>query len=244
MTNTPLPVARSMYWNNIPRSLLADQARVFAHLGLPLVQEPADKVAHGRWMDEKIAAADDDEILVFVDIDAFPITRAAYENAVEEARQGRVFGLAQTANHLENRLQPYAGPMLLAFRKRLWRDVGGPGMTRSSGCDAGQALSIAALQKNVGVTMVRPTACVKPKWPLGRQGVFGIGTFYGDNEYFHLFESRLRKNQRIMSAVADDIVAGQGLDFGKYLRICDESTLLEDLLETGQRAVRRWKRAS
>ena len=92
--------------------------------------------------------------------------------------------------------------------------------------------------------MVRPTACVQPKWPLGHQGVFGIGTFYGDNEYFHLFESRLRKNQRIMSAVADDIVAGQGLDFGKYLRLSDESTLLEDLLETGQRALRRWKRAS
>lgn len=49
------------------------------------VQEPADKVAHGRWMDDKIATADDEDILVFVDIDAFPITRAAYENAVEEA---------------------------------------------------------------------------------------------------------------------------------------------------------------
>lgn len=241
---TPLPVARSMFWNNIPRSLLEDQARVFEHLGIPLAQEPADKVAHGCWMDEAIATADDDDILVFVDIDAFPVTHEAYEKAIEQARQGRVFGLAQTANHLDNRLQPYAGPMFLAFRKRLWREVGEPGMTRSSGCDAGQALSIAALQNKVGVTMVRPTACVQPKWPLGHQGVFGIGTFYGDNEYFHLFESRLRKNQRIMSAVADDIVAGQGLDFGKYLRLSDESTLLEDLLETGQRALRRWKRAS
>mgnify|MGYP000184456956 CR=1 FL=1 len=57
---TSLPVARSMFWNNIPRSLLEDQARVFEHLGIPLVQEPADKVAHGCWMDAQIAAADDD----------------------------------------------------------------------------------------------------------------------------------------------------------------------------------------
>ena len=66
------------------------------------------------------------DIVVFCDIDAFPLSRQAYLNAVAHAEQGAVFGLAQFSNHKKTQ-DVYAGPMFMAFRKDCWEALGKPG---------------------------------------------------------------------------------------------------------------------
>ena len=132
-----------------------------------------------------IDQASADELIVFCDVDAFPLSRAALQNAIRHAEAGAVFGLAQSANHLGNPLSLYAGPMFLAFRKATWLQAGSPSLRPTRQFDVGQRLSHQAREHGVPVELLRPGVCLIPKWPLGNAGVFGYATFYGECEFFH-----------------------------------------------------------
>jgi hypothetical protein len=214
----------SMHWNNIDPAIIDGQRRVFESLGLPLRQVNADRVRHGPWMNsvlEDLGAGD--TVLIF-DIDAFPLNSAIVERALAVADAGGVFGLAQTANHRPTRDQIYAGPMCLAVSIATWQALGRPDMKSSDRLDAGQALSVAAMAAGRPIELLYPTNCISPRWPLANRGVFGIGTFYGDNEVFHLFESREQRNLELFQAVVDDVVAQAPLRFGRYLEIAGGAT--------------------
>jgi len=58
-----------------------------------------------------------------------------------------------------------------------------------------------------------------PVWALAHSGVFGVGTFYGENEFFHLFESRKPYSSDIFSAVASDVINKNPLNFERYLQL-------------------------
>lgn len=209
----------SMYWDNIPAPILEGQARVFDMLGLPLVQEKRHGVRHGVWMMEVMERLGPQDIVLFFDIDAFPLRTSIVERAVGVARDGGLFGLAQTANHRPSRNEVYAGPMFMAVSKATYERLGRPNLRSSSQYDAAQELSVAARAQQVSIDLVWPTACLETKWPLADKGVFGIGTFYGQNEAFHLFESRQHRNVSLFEAVAGDVAAGKPLDFARYLEI-------------------------
>ena len=80
------------------------------------------------------------------------------------------------------------------------------------------------LLRELGLPLVMPspTSCLIPKWALAGKGLFGIGTFYGDCDFFHLFESRKPQYEKIFSSVVNDVVSGRKLDFDKYLLIVEE----------------------
>ena len=206
----------SMYWDNISPALREAQRLVFAALGIPLVQEDANLMPHGEWMTDVLSRHQSDDVVVFCDIDAFPLTLTAYEQAIEAARQGVLFGLAQFSNHKQGQ-DLYAGPMFMAFRKSVWEALGSPALAADKRYDAAEGLSAVARQRGVQVQMVMPTACLIPKWPLANRGVFGIGTFYGDCEFFHLFESRRAAYEPLLLNVAQDVIQGRKPDFGRYL---------------------------
>ena len=215
---TQYPVVKSLYWKNVSQDLVAHQKAVFRKLGVPHEQCLHDKMNHAEWMEQEIARADPDDILVFCDIDAFPITKKAYEKAVSVARGGKIFGLAQTANHLANPDKIYAGPMFLAFKKQTYLRLNTPSLRSSKEVDAAQNLTLAAEEHGVEVELAFPKDCLLPKWPLGNIGIFGIGTFYGDREFFHLFESRKPSNIELFKLVALDVVEGSGFKWEKYLQ--------------------------
>jgi hypothetical protein len=208
----------SMYWKNIPDQIRQGQKAVFDYLNIPLIQECADRVSHGVWMNEVIERYSSDEVIVFCDIDAFPLSLAAYEKAVGVAEQGGIFGLAQYANHHQN-MEIYAGPMFMAFQKRTWENLGCPDLKSNDVHDAAEVMSLLARQKGVELRLEMPTSCLIPKWSLAHHGVFGIGTFYGECEFFHLFESRLPAYGRLFEQVVSDTLSGKNLDFNKYLEI-------------------------
>ena len=209
---------RSLRWLNIDPVLLHAQHRVFEALGLPLVQDLADGVRHGIWMNQQLAAAGADDVVFFFDIDAFPLRRAAVDTAVAAARDGRIIGLAQTANHRDPD-DIYAGPMALAVSVRTWERLGRPDMRSSGQVDAGQNLTLAARREGVPVDLLYPSACLVPRWPLAGRGLFGTGTFYGQADMFHLFEGRDARYLPLFEAVAEDAAAQRPLRFGHYLEL-------------------------
>lgn len=227
-----------MHWDNIPSVILQKQREVFAVLGIPLMQEPAHRIPHGTWMNSVVARMAADDIVVFCDIDAFPLKHAAYDMAIAHARQGAIFGLSQFSNHKKT-TQTYAGPMFMAFRKQVWEQLGSPDLKSSSAYDAAEGLSALAREKGVPLVLHRPTSTLISKFALGNEGVFGIGTFYGDNDFFHLFESREPAYEQLLVAVADDVIAQRPLQFARYL---DAAIALQQGGAPLQKKKRRWWR--
>jgi len=148
----------SMYWSNISPTVINNQRNVFESMGINLHQELADGVSHGRWMDLKISTTPDDQVIIFCDIDAFPLKKEAFQDALTFAQNGGVYGLAQTANQLPNKNFIYAGPMFLAFSKKTWRILGEPSFRSTPEHDAGQLLTMVAREQNISVLVINPAA--------------------------------------------------------------------------------------
>ena len=216
MNHPQQPPVHTMHWDNIPAVVLQKQRDVFATLGVPLRQEAAHRIAHGTWMNSVVERMASQDIVIFCDIDAFPLKRSAYEMAVAHAEQGAIFGLSQFSNHKKT-TDTYAGPMFMAFRKSVWEQLGRPDLKSCSAWDAAEGMSVLARQKGVPLVLHKPTATLISKFALGNEGVFGIGTFYGDNDFFHLFESREPAYEQLLVAVADDVIAQRPLQFARYL---------------------------
>ena len=236
LLNPTLPPVYSMHWNNIPDVIRHGQKSVFDALGIPLIHENANKKPHGVWMNEVIDRHESDAVIVFSDIDAFPIHAEAYARAVACAEEGGIFGLAQFSNHKKN-LDIYAGPMFMAFRKSTWERLGRPQLRSSSDNDAAEVMSVLARKKDVALELVYPSSCLIPKWALAEHGVFGIGTFYGQCDFFHLFESRRPAYERLFESVVSDVAAKRKLNFREYLCIADSAKTdrPEDLKKPGFR---------
>ena len=221
MNTVPLPPVYSMYWNNISPTVKSGQSKVFESLNIPLIQENADQIPHGEWMQAVCQRHQSDDVIVFCDIDAFPLRHEAYLAAVAAAQSGCVFGLAQFSNHKPS-AHLYAGPMFMAFRKSTWEALGSPEFQTGNQYDAAELLSLRARDKGVALDLAMPTSCLWPKWALAHQGVFGIGTFYGACDFFHLFESRRPAYEAIFDAVVSDVVSAQPLNFRHYLSLVED----------------------
>lgn len=224
----------SPYMTNVSESMLEAQRAVFAKFGVRLEQIPFRDIEHGDWMDD-FARNCRDEIIAIADIDAFPLTIEGTDRAFKTAIDGGLFGLAQVANHkAPNHI--YAGPMFMAFSSQTYAAIGRPSLRRSKAFDAAQGLSSAAEQRGVRIDLAFPNASIQPLWPLANETVFGIGTFYGGNQFFHLFQSRKARHIALLEAVADDVVNDRPLRFDAYLKIIGaaeaspKTTLLRRLL--------------
>lgn len=208
-----LPPVRTFYQSNISAAMLSAQARVFAHLDIELIQTLDDCLNHGEWMDKTFRETD--ELIVVCDIDAFPLNRLAFVTFIDRVMAGSVVGLEQVCNHL-GRDESYAGPMFLGCTQQNYTAMGRPTLTNVGNADVGQALTNSAKENGIPIEMIAPRFAIQPKWPLANRGVFGIGTFYGDLDFFHLFEARHATSQALFEEVAEGVIRGKH-DFGRYL---------------------------
>jgi len=216
---TDLPTTYSFYQSNVDPALVEAQASVFAHLGIPLVQDLDDKTDHAGWLTRILRDDSLGDLAVIADIDAFPLNRAGYQRLVALARGGAVAGLAQVANH-KNPDHIYAAPMFMAARRDVYKALGSPDMQRTVRSDVAQILTLLAEEAGTPVALIYPKFCVSPRWSLAQHGLYGIGTFYGDNEFFHLFEARRQQSRDLFLAVAEGVVTGRH-DFDRYMAILD-----------------------
>ncbi|MEW9919896.1 hypothetical protein AB2B41_09790 [Marimonas sp. MJW-29] len=212
-----MPTVQSFYRNNIPARLVDAQARVFDHFGIALNQCLDNSLSHATWLERTLAKASDEDVVVIADIDAFPLSREAFDRMVGQARKGALVGLSQVANHKDpNRI--YAGPMFMALPGNLYEDFGEPRLDRTDTRDVAQVLTDLANERDIPVALIPPRFAIQPKWALADQGVFGVGTFYGEMEFFHLFQSRKQSSVDLFCAVAEGTIAGRH-DFQRYLEV-------------------------
>ena len=81
----------------------------------------------------------EDDVALLVDIDCFPLNRDIVERAFAAAREGRIFGCAQSTNHIDpDRL--FVAPMFMAISRRTWDRLGRPSFRRDARNDVAQAL--------------------------------------------------------------------------------------------------------
>ena len=215
------PTVHSFYQSNIPARLVESQARVFAHLNIPLKQWQDDDSTHYDWINKIMRSDDLGPLAVIADIDAFPLSRRGFDMLIAQAEKGAVAGLAQTANHKDpNRV--YAAPMFMAVQRQVYNSLGAPSMAHSKTGDVAQILTDRAHQAGVEVALTYPSFSVLPRWALSDYGMYGIGSFYGDNAFFHLFESRRVQNQDLFCAVAEGVVSGRH-NWQRYLEIMEQA---------------------
>ena len=214
-----LPATRSYYQSNVDPALVEAEAAVFAHLGIPLVQERDDRIDHAAWLTRTLRDDTQGGLAVVADIDAFPLSRTGYERLIALAQGGALAGLAQVANH-KNPEHVYAGPMFMAVKRSLYAAAGAPDLARTAQADVAQVLTLNAEAAGLPVALITPKFAISPRWSMAQLGVFGIGTFYGENEFFHLFEARRQQSRDLFLAVAEGVIAGRH-DFERYLAILD-----------------------
>lgn len=221
---------RTMYWaNNIAPSLPELQAQVLNSLGLTIQQDIATGTRHGDWLQHTMEHLPEDESILFLDVDAFPLSGDIVERAFRAAERGGIFGVAQAANHLDPTFI-YAGPMFLCLSKRTWNALGRPSLRADDEFDVAGRLTAAARDKDVKIDLIFPNFVAKPKWAMPNGNCLGTATFY-EGSVFHLFESRALPNaQAIFAMVAEAVIRREPIDFIKlHWRLNSVGNQLADL---------------
>ena len=227
----------ALYWDNIDRRVVQAQRDVFAHFGYAIEQRERTGVGHGEFLDAYMAALAADDVALLMDIDCFPLNAEIVERAFAAAREGRIFGCAQSSHHVDpDRL--YVAPMFMAISKATWEALGRPSFKPDADHDVAQRLNEVAQARGVAVEMLYPLGAIVPKWRLGDVGFYGLGTFYRGG-VFHLFESRHTPFAFLLHEVADAVL---------HDRPIDHVALMARALETRgsqkwARRLTRWRKA-
>jgi len=205
----------ALYWDNIDPRIVEAQRAVFAHFGYAIDQRERTRVNHGDFLDAFMAELAEDDVALLTDIDCFPLNREIVERAFAAARDGRIFGCAQSTNHVDpDRL--FVAPMFMALSRRTWEALGRPSFKPDAQNDVAQKLNDIAAARGVEIEMLLPWACIVPKWRLGDVGLYGVGTFYRGG-VFHLFESRWTPFAFILFDVAQAVLTDRAIDYAALM---------------------------
>ncbi len=205
----------ALYWDNVDPRIVAAQRDVFAHFGYAIEQRERTGVNHGDFLDGFMAELREDDVALLTDIDCFPLNREIVSQAFAAARAGKIFGCAQSTNHIDpDRL--FVAPMFMAISQRTWDVLGRPSFTPDAENDVAQKLNEIARAGGVEIEMLNPWAAIVPKWRLGDIGLYGLGTFYRGG-VFHLYESRSTPFDFLLFDVAQAVLADRPIDYAALM---------------------------
>jgi hypothetical protein len=156
-----------------------------------------------------------DDVALLTDIDCFPLNREIVARAFAAARDGAIFGCAQSTNHIDpDRL--FVAPMFMAISRKTWEALGRPSFKPDAQNDVAKRLNDIARARGVAIEMLYPWGAIVPKWRLGDVGLYGLGTFYRGG-VFHLFESRWTPFAFLLFDVAEMVLADRPIDYSALL---------------------------
>lgn len=211
----------TVHCSNLDQRVLDQQAAVvekFRPAGWKHTQLQAASHADGMYaaVAPGMINAGPDDIILFLDADAIPLSTKLFERVERSVRQDFLFGPAQDANHIEPiGWSPYAGPCCLALTKALWKRWGRPPFEEKAGeWDVAEAVTWAAARAEKGGAGLMPVmSCEVPKW-LVCEWVFGLGTTYGFKDdqvplLYHCFEIRHPENVDRFLAKCEEVLANE-----------------------------------
>lgn len=206
----------SMYWRNVDRRIIDAQQAVFNHFGCRIEQQERTGMEHGVWMDEIMESLRRDDAVLFADIDCIPLNKGIIDTAFNKARDGHIFGCAQVSTHIDP-TRVFVSACFLAISKWTWETLDRPSFQTDRNNDTAQRITDVALAAKEAwpVEMLYPSDCVMPRWQADGHP-YGMGTWYGNNDVFHLFESRYNQMPEVFLDVA--FYAMRDVKFGAQYR--------------------------
>jgi hypothetical protein len=180
----------SIYMDNIPAEVVAWQRRVLEALAPPAfeLRQVLTRTSHGAALDEIIAGADADPVII-LDIDCVPLNTDAIPALAARAAAGALAGCVQRANHIDNGAHLYVGAFCLAVGRPLWEQLERPSFLPTARGDVGEELTYRCEAAGAPVELLWPTRIEQDFWDLTDGRRFGLNTEY-DGAFLHTFNIR------------------------------------------------------
>ena len=190
----------SLHWTNLHPKVTENHKKVYTHFEIP-VRYTHQNIDHGSWMTHLCQNTEYD-IIIFSDADCVPITREVFDEGIDYCvRTGGMIGPAQASNHFQapHNKHIFCAPSFLMITKEGYEKMGRPSLQIvPQVSDAAQTLSRVSDDLDLPRHCWYPTKYEKNYKignplgydPLGNYGRYGIGTVYGQDKLYHLYESR------------------------------------------------------
>lgn len=176
----------------------AYQKRVFRYFGLEITQIETE-MPHDEALTSYMGEAKDYGRLSIWDIDAIPTTsQLPFDDE-------NLCGIAQQAHHIEGK-PIYVGVAFITFTEEMFDSWGRPVFFASGKHDTGGEVTEAAGGFG-NCRSLWPLHVEKPKWDLGPNSTFGLGTTYQGGIY-HAFELRMG-NDRMFIQKCKEVLDGK-----------------------------------
>lgn len=197
-------VFNTLAWSNIDDKMMEGHKSVYEHFDIPIAYT-RDNYDHGEWMDY-ICQTEDADLFVFFDVDCIPLNETIINSCIEYCSMtGGFVGPAQASNHYGPPIPShvFASPAFFMMPKTTYQSLNCPTFRSVQGrSDVGQEVSRVADEMGVPYHCLYPTKYergLRTSNPLGydklgNYGRYGIGTVYGNDDVYHLYEGRTKKN--------------------------------------------------
>jgi len=188
--------AYSYAYKNLSSDVLVYQKKVFDKFNLPLTQIQGN-FNHGDFL-KNILTTSSKKYVIFFDADAIPLKNNLYEIILNELRLEKcIFGIEQTGMP---RYHIYAGPACLGLPVSLYSEFNFPCLNQTFRSDVAEELTWNCEENAIKVKFLKVSHVEVPKWRLGYDREFGIGTTFSYNSedvLYHQFEIRLNTDSFI-----------------------------------------------
>ena len=197
------PIILSPYMANVNPAVKEAQFRVMNKLctEIPFVQVLTTK-SHGETLTNLAQSCMQKgyDTVMFMDIDAIPLSTSAIEFTLNKAHRGHLTGNIQRSNHIQNNQHLFVAPSFMAMSLNYWTWAGQPRFSETHRGDVGEEVTYAWEAKGwpmqTYMTMryeAPPAEC--PSWALA-DGMphYGLGTTFGLSSLemsYHAFQIRM-----------------------------------------------------
>lgn len=166
------------------------------------------KLTHGQTMDQiwRNPALAGYKVIMFLDIDAIPLTKNTLKFIIDGALEGALVGNIQSSNHINEGKHVFVAPSCVAMSRETYNKLGKPTaepiVNRG---DVGEEYTWQASEKGIKITFLVPLLWDRPvnrmawetdrspTWKLPGGGEYGLGTTFGapfaDSMVWHSFQS-------------------------------------------------------
>jgi len=181
--------AFSYSYNTLPKEVTFFQKKVFDFFNLPL-QQITGNFDHGQFLEYTLKTCKQEYVLFF-DADCIPLIKNFYDIVLTELKKEKcIIGIEQTG---QPRYHIYAGPGCLGLAASLYTEFNYPCLNQTYRSDIAEELTWLCEEKAIPVKTFKVCHIEQPKWRLGYDREFGIGTTYAYNGIpvlYHQFEIR------------------------------------------------------
>jgi hypothetical protein len=183
------PVHISFHNGNLDPRIARHQMAVFNKFSIDLHQIET-VLQHGEAIDNFLQTSPFETIYIW-DIDCIPTVKALPTSHAD------LFGCAQQANHIDGKPM-YVSPFFMRIKASEWRACGQPSFMPNEFNDVAGRVTRAFELNERPIEMLFPVNCEVPKWDLGTNSTFGLGTTYQGGIY-HAFESRMNNTDMFIN---------------------------------------------